>query len=193
MNRLLTNFIVLNQRIRALVYKLLIVACTFSSTAYALPGDSQQPINIQADSARQKTTDGIANMVYRGNVVMTQGSLLIEAETLTLISKDNKVEKLIAEGDLATFQQQSDPESAPVDASAKMIRYIIAEEIATFIGDATIEQEGSIISGAKIDYNINKEQVKANSDINNSKRVQMVLEPEKKPTPKDANGDTQGQ
>jgi len=194
MNRLLTNFLLLRQRIKSLVYKLFAVTWAFSSImAYALPEDSQQPINIQADSARQKTTDGVANMVYRGNVVMTHGSLLIEAEKLTLIRKDNKVERLIAEGNLATFQQQSAPDSAPVDASAKKIRYIIAEEIATFIGDATIEQEGSIISGEKIDYNINKEQVKANSDKNNSKRVQMVLEPEKKPTSKDANGDTQSQ
>lgn len=177
-------------------FLLLTVSCIsmlLATPVYSLPEDSQQPINIQADSARQKTTDGVANMVYKGNVVMTQGSLLIEAELLTVISRDKKVETLIAEGQLARFQQQSDPQSQPVNATAKTIRYVIADEIATFVGDATIEQEGSIISGETIAYNINEEQVKADSDKNNSKRVQMVLEPEKKSEPKDANGNTQSQ
>ena len=44
-----------------------------SGLAHALPSDSQQPINIQADSAEMDDKRGVA--IYRGDVIITQGTL----------------------------------------------------------------------------------------------------------------------
>lgn len=56
--------------------KALVLATGFSllsGLAHALPSDSSQPINIQADSAELDDKRGIA--IYRGDVVITQGTL----------------------------------------------------------------------------------------------------------------------
>ena len=57
-----------------------------SSTSWALPSDRDQPIRVQADSAELDDKQGVA--VYRGSVVITQGSLKITGDTVTLTVGD---------------------------------------------------------------------------------------------------------
>ena len=44
-----------------------------SAGAWALPSDREQPIRVQADTAELDDKQGVA--VYRGDVVITQGTL----------------------------------------------------------------------------------------------------------------------
>ncbi|MCZ7019093.1 LptA/OstA family protein, partial [Salmonella enterica] len=53
-----------------------------SVSAWALPNDSQQPIHIQADDAQLDDKQGIAT--YKGDVIITQGSMKITGNTVTL-------------------------------------------------------------------------------------------------------------
>ena len=59
----------------------LALACA-SSVAMALPSDREQPIRVQADSAELDERQGVA--VYRGSVVITQGTLKITGDTVTI-------------------------------------------------------------------------------------------------------------
>ena len=52
-----------------------------SAAAWALPTDRTQPIRVQADSAELDDKQGVA--VYRGDVVITQGSMKITGNTVT--------------------------------------------------------------------------------------------------------------
>ena len=161
------------------------------NNGWTLPGDNQQPINIQSDQATQKVIDDKEHITYSGNVIMTQGSLLIKASHITLLSKNKQVEELIATGEPAHFQQQSDPNQQPVKARANTIEYRLPDDIATFIGNAHIEQDGTIVSGEQIDYYIGKEQVKATGNGNATSRVQMIFEPGRSQKPaKESNGNT---
>ena len=57
---------------------LLCLAAVFGSPAsWALPTDREQPIRVQADSAELDDKQGVA--VYRGDVVVTQGSMKLTA------------------------------------------------------------------------------------------------------------------
>jgi lipopolysaccharide export system protein LptA len=164
-------------------------------SGWALPGDNEQPINIEADRAKQVGHNGGEKTEYFGNVVMSQGSMLLTGNHVTIFSKDSAVEKVISVGEPAHFQQQSDPEKDPVKAYGKRLVYILNKETLTIINDASIIQDGTTVSGQKIVYNVATEQVQANS--NNEQRVQMILQPAKKPkapatidsmTNKDSNG-----
>ena len=141
------------------------------STVTALPDDNQQPINIQSDRATQKTLEGSEKTEYFGNVVMTQGSLQINGDHVVIHSTDRKVTHITATGTPARFQQQSDPAKDPVKARANTIDYKLTTEIVILADNANIEQEGAVVSGNRIEYNVASEQVQAED------RVNMVFTP----------------
>ncbi len=176
------------------------VAALFSAPAWSLPDDNKQPINIESNSAKQTVIENGEKTEYFGDVVLTQGSMLLKADTVVIFSADRVVTKMIAYGKPAHFQQQSDPDKTPVMAYGNRIEYKLDTETIVLHNDASIIQNGTTVSGKRIDYNINTEQVKANS--NNNGRVKMVLEPSDKtatapadntPVNKDNNGDTTSQ
>ena len=49
-----------------------------SSLVHALPSDNSKPINVQADSAEMDDKRGVA--IYRGDVIITQGTLKITGD-----------------------------------------------------------------------------------------------------------------
>jgi lipopolysaccharide export system protein LptA len=56
-----------------------------SVSAQALPDDRQQPITIESDSAERNEQSGLTQ--YLGNVVIRQGSVLIDADRVTITTK----------------------------------------------------------------------------------------------------------
>lgn len=147
--------------------------------SWSLPNDREQPINIQADAAEQVIHEGREKTIYTGSVIMTQGSMLIEGDEVTIFSKERSVTKIIAIGKPAHFKQQSEQQQQPTKAYAQRINYNVSDEAIVLLNDASFVQGGNTISGKRIDYNIANEQVKAASA--NDSRVNIVLEPQKKP------------
>ena len=49
--------------------------------AWTLPSDSSKPINIEADHAQLNDSSGITQ--YKGNAVLTQGTLRIDGDIIT--------------------------------------------------------------------------------------------------------------
>lgn len=166
--------------------QLLTVSATLVSTlVWGLPGDNEQPINIQADSAEQSITDGTEKTIYTGNVIMTQGSLLINGGQVTIFTKDHEVTQIIATGKPAHFKQQSGLEKKPIKAYANRINYDLEDETVVMLDDALLRQGGDTVEGKRIDYNIATERVKARSASNS--QIHMVLQPKRK---KATNGNT---
>ncbi|MGK0441933.1 MAG: lipopolysaccharide export system protein LptA [Pseudohongiellaceae bacterium] len=157
-----------------------------SSNSFALPSDREQPISIQSDSAEQKMMDGKERTVYKGNVIMTQGSLHLKGDVVTVLSKDRSVTHIIAKGGLAFFSQMSEIENPPIEAKAEIIRYQLEANTITMTKQASLTQGGSTISGERIDYNTLTSQVKAAgnpstaSDSASKGRVNIILEPSRK-------------
>ena len=159
-------------------YLLCATLITFANHTWALPEDSQQPINIQSDRAAQKVLkDGSERTEYSGKVVMTQGSMKINGEHVTIHSKDRKVVRIVAVGKPARFQQQSDPSKSPMKAKAENIRYQLSKDTIVLANGAQIKQDGNVVSGERIEYNIASEKVNATRGADSSTRVHVVLEP----------------
>lgn len=142
--------------------------------ANALPDDRDQPIRITADTAIRDEKQGFT--VYSGNVHMTQGSMDIEADKLTIFHETAQADKIVAEGKPARMQQKPAVDEPMVRAHAEIIEYYKNEERVHFRIDAHIDQDGASVTGDSIDYFIVEQLVKADSDkATEGNRVQVVI------------------
>jgi lipopolysaccharide export system protein LptA len=146
--------------------------------ALALAEDSGQPIRVESDSASRDDSKGI--LTYTGAVVIDQGSLHIEADKVTVHFADGKVARIVCEGEPARYRQQPQPGEPPVTANARTIDYHMADELLVLTGTARIEQQGSILEGEHVTYDITREQIRARGDETN-RRIRMVIPPETEP------------
>lgn len=145
---------------------------------HALDSDREQPIQIVADVAIRDEIAGETR--YEGNVVLTQGSLKITADELTILHSTEDADRIIAMGNPATLVQQPTPDQPPVDASALRIEYVRSEDLVRLLEDARIAQNGSTLSGNQIDYLVSQRTVKAagGADGPGQGRVEVVIPPE---------------
>ncbi|KKL01088.1 lipopolysaccharide transport periplasmic protein LptA, partial [Rheinheimera mesophila] len=119
-------------------------------------------------------------MTFVDNVKVEQGSLLIEADKLEVIASAGKgKEVFIASGQPATYSQMLDGEK-PIRASANEIRYDVANGTLVLTGNAELSQSGSMVQGAVIKYNLEKQELEAQSDGKKTERVTTVFSPEGK-------------
>lgn len=143
-------------------------------TARALPGDQEQPIHIEADEALRDENQGFTR--YEGNVTLEQGSLEIEADQLTVYHRGEDARRITARGQPALMRQQPEADKGVIIARALRIEYFRQEARVELRDSASIEQEGSTVTGDKIDYFINEKLVRADSDRSNiASRVQVVI------------------
>ena len=151
----------------------------WAGLSQALPDDRDQPIHISADMALRDEKQGVT--IYSGSVQMSQGSMHIEADTLTIYHDEAEADKIVAEGRPAKMRQRPDIEKGPVYAWAHVIEYYQSEEKVHLKTNARVERDGAIVTGDSIDYFIAEELVKAASDnADEGNRVQVVIPPSSK-------------
>ncbi len=93
-----------------------------SLPALAKTGDTDQPIHIESD---QQSLDMQGNVVtFTGNVVVTQGTIKINADKVVVTRPGNEKGKEVIEGfgNPATFYQMQD-NGKPVKGRASKMRY----------------------------------------------------------------------
>ena len=152
--------------------------------AMALPTDRQQPIQINSDTADIDNKKGVS--VYRGDVVMTQGTTRITGDTVTIYTRDREVTKVIAQGSNARaynarayYEELQPGEQGIVQAWGNTIRYDVDSDQIELIKNAQLSQKGDTFKGEKIDYNLTLQTVNAKGTPNqgDNGRVQMVIQP----------------
>ena len=147
-----------------------------SVSAQALPDDRQQPITIESDSAERNEQSGLTQ--YLGNVVIHQGSVLIDADRVTIHYKDNKVSRIVSLGSPASYQQQPQAEGGMVIARGEVIEYRLADDQINLKNNASLSLNGTLIKGEHITYDLKNETWTAKGgDRANQKRIQLVIPP----------------
>ncbi|MEO5703092.1 MAG: lipopolysaccharide transport periplasmic protein LptA [Gammaproteobacteria bacterium] len=158
---------------------LLLTACLqFSLSALALTADQNQPINIEADTA--DIDDKAGTTIYRGNVIVTQGSIRLTGGTVTIYSPGRTLEKVTAEGNPARFQQRPDNKNEDMRAQSRTMEYLIDTEKLILLGDAHLWQGEDKISGNRIDYDIKADIGKATKGAGSGERVKVIIQPRDK-------------
>ncbi|MBD9676756.1 lipopolysaccharide transport periplasmic protein LptA [Pseudomonas sp. PDM18] len=161
-----------------------LAAAIGSTAAWALPTDREQPIRVQADSAELDDKQGVA--VYRGDVVVTQGSMKLTGNTVTLKqNKDGEIEVVTSVGKPAYFEQKPAPDKQITQAYGLTIQYFVSQNRVVLIDQAKVIQEGNTFEGEKIVYDTQRQIVNAGratgSQVTTPRpRIDMVIQPKKK-------------
>lgn len=126
----------------------------------ALSTDKNQPIEVEADTAE---LDDVKNVsIYRGNVVVTQGSIRMTGDVMTVYQTDNDdLDHLIMDGKPATYRQL--PDDSPIHDTAEALRmeYFEIKNKIILTNRAVVTQEGLRFSGDRIEYDTELSKVKA--------------------------------
>ena len=132
----------------------------FCLPAAALTTDKDQPIEVEADQVEIDDMNKVA--IYRGNVVVVQGSIRMTGEEMTVYNtEDDELDHLIMEGNPATYQQLPDNSETPDQARAARLEYYELRNLIVLIRDAWVKQEKSTLTGERIEYNTELSRVRA--------------------------------
>jgi lipopolysaccharide export system protein LptA len=170
-----------------------LIAYLVAMPALALQSDRQQPVFIEADQADMNDQKGIS--IYRGHVSLTQGSMALTCDVLTAYhaAETRSLSKAVAEGAPAHFRQRPSADKEEVVATAPRMEYLVDKQLVYLLDKAEVTQGRNIFRGKRIEYNINDNQVHAESGPTPGDRVRVTLFPQEKGksnTPKKASGET---
>jgi len=152
----------------------------FSESAFALPTDRNQPISLVADKATYNESSGVTT--YSGNVIIEQGTMKLQAASLVAqLNKNKQISTITAAGSPAKFQQQVDTTKGVARGEAQQIIYNAETGIINLNGNAYLYQDGASIRSNTIRYSMNKGDVEATGNSNNTGsskgRVQIIIPP----------------
>lgn len=156
-----------------------------SACAWAMPTDREQPIRVQADSAEIDDRQGVA--VYRGGVVITQGTMKITGDTVTITqTASGDIDVFTSVGKPAYYEQKPAADKELVKAYGLTIQYFAENERIVLIDQAKVIQEGNTFEGEKIVYDTRRQIVNAGRATGSSvttprPRIDMIIKPKAKP------------
>ncbi len=157
--------------------RLLLTGMLWASAAGALSTDREQPIYIEADHADINDKTGIS--VYTGRVEVTQGSMRLDSDKLTVHMKNDELEKAIAVGKPAHYRQRPDGKDKDVEAEALRMEYYATKDRIILIEQAKAWQGGDTFESERITYDIARDLVTAGAK-DGKDRVRIVIQPRKK-------------
>lgn len=145
-----------------------------SAAVFAIPADRQKPINLSADRATYNDKTGVTT--YSGNVVIEQGTLKVQADSIVAqLNAKREISSITATGRPAKFQQQIHVDKGIARGEAQKIVYNADTGIITLSGGAYLNQDGAVMRAETLRYSMNKGDVEATGS--KSGRVQLVIPP----------------
>lgn len=146
-----------------------------ASQAHALPEDQQQPIHVTADAAVQEND----TVTYKGNVVIVQGTIKINADQVLIYHDKGKLQRAVATGKPVRFQEQPDTKGGLMTGHALTVIYYNVDQRVELIQEALVDRDQSTLKGQRIEYIMPTQVLRADGATPSSQpgRVEMVLQP----------------
>lgn len=160
-----------------LIGSLLALALPVPNSAHALKSDADQPINIRARNVESNEKTGVS--LYRGNVVITQGSLRLEADRLEVTLRDGRAHLLRAWGDPVRLQSRSD-KGEELRARAARLVYRANERLIDLYDKVELNRGADIFTAGVVHYALDEETFTAEGESGG--QVTAVVQPAKKET-----------
>ncbi len=163
---------------------LITLALALGLPARAERADRDKPVNIESD--RMNADDAQKTAVFDGRVVLTQGTLRIRADRLTVRQDSEGFQSAVAAGRPATFRQKREGLDEYIDGEAERIEYDgRADRVQLFNGARVRRDSGDDVRGSYISYDSKTEQFSVQSAKDASPqsrdgRVRAVIMPKKK-------------
>ena len=152
-----------------------------SSLASAEKADRDKPIDLEADTLT--TNDAKKISTYTGNVVLTQGTLVIHAEKLVVREDQEGFQHSTSTGNPTTFRQKMEGKQEFIQGSAQRIEYDGHMDKVQLYGKAWVKRGEDIVHGEYIMYDASSEYAEviggsnAATEANPKGRVRAVIQP----------------
>ncbi|MEX2365069.1 MAG: lipopolysaccharide transport periplasmic protein LptA, partial [Pseudohongiellaceae bacterium] len=111
---------------------------------------------------------------------LSQGSLKITGMEIEILRRDGEVDRIIARGAPATFEQQPAIDQAIVYANGFTLVYDNSAQLLTLDEEAELIQQDATVSGHRIEYDMAAKTVTGTSK-NAEERMRMVIPPQNRP------------
>lgn len=149
-----------------------------ASPAHAEKADRDKPVNLEADTV---TLDDIRKIsVYQGNVILSQGTLMLRADRVQVTQSAGGLDKVVATGRPVSFRQKLDEREEFIEGYASRIEYDGTNNQLELIGEARLRRGADELRGAQISYNANTEFYKVVGQAGSQApagRVRAVIRP----------------
>jgi lipopolysaccharide export system protein LptA len=122
-----------------------------SMPAHAEKADRDKPINLEADTV---TLDDIKKIsVYQGNVILSQGTLMLRADRVQVTQNAEGLDKVSATGRPVTFRQKAEGSDEYIEGFANRLEYNGVSSQLELIGQARLRRGSDELRGEQISYN----------------------------------------
>jgi lipopolysaccharide export system protein LptA len=158
----------------------------FTGVALAERADRDKPVHLEADRATVQDANKLAT--FLGNVVLTQGTLTIRADKMTVKEDASGFQYATAFGNLASFRQKRDGMDEYVEGWSERMEYDGKADKVQLFKKARLRRGHDEVHGEYISYDAVNEffQVNGSSETGASPqthsegRVRAVIQPKKK-------------
>lgn len=129
---------------------------------HALSTDKDQDIEVESDTAVLDDSKNIS--IYTGNVIVVQGSMRITGDKMTVYyTDDREMDRILVVGNPATFRQLPDNNTVYDEAEARTMEYYETSSLLILTEEAFVKHDGNRLTGARIEYDTELSQVRAQS------------------------------
>lgn len=161
------------------------IALLAAYSAHAEKADRDKPVNIESD---RMTADDVKQVaVFDGRVVLTQGTILLRADRVTVRQDKQGFQFAEATGNLARFRQKRDGVDEWIDGEAERIEYDGKVEKVELFGRARLNRDKDEVRGNYISYDARTEFVVVQNTketkpaASKEERVRATFQPKSKP------------
>lgn len=127
----------------------------WAPTVHADASDRTKPIHLEADRV---SIDDIHHVsVFTGNVLLTQGTMSISGEQITVVQNKQGIERGTATGHPAEFRQKREGSQEYVEAYGERIDYDVVGNVVNIYGQAHIKRGQDHVRGDHIVYDLRAE------------------------------------
>jgi lipopolysaccharide export system protein LptA len=156
--------------------------------AHAERADREKPVNIEAD--RMSLDDLRKESIFEGNVVLSQGTMTLKADRITVKQDQQGFSSGIALGKPASFRQKRDGVEEFIEGFGDRVEYDGKAEKVQLFTNARIKRGEDEVKGDYISYNsvtefyevIGTKGATTASTPGSGQRVRAVIQPKKKST-----------
>lgn len=180
MNKHFTPF----RSIGHLLLTALLTMATFNS--HAEQADKDKPIDLEADSVI--VNDAKKTSTYIGNVILTQGTLMIRGDKLVVVEDIHGFQHSTSYGNPTTFRQRMEGKNEYMEGSAQRIEYDGRMDKVKLYTKAWVKRGEDIVHGDYIMYDATAEYAEvigggsqAATPATPTGRVRAIIQPKSKP------------
>jgi len=158
----------------------------FANPVLAERADGDKPVHLESDRATVKNTGRSNNenrvSVFIGNVVLTQGTMIIRSDKMEIEEDEDGFQSFIAYGNLVSYRQKSEGKDEYVEGWGERMEYDSRTDKVEFFKQARLRRGADETHGEYISYNSMTEffQVNNGTNTNAKNRVRAVIQQKKK-------------